>query len=291
MYSAQNIKELREKTGAGMLDCKNALEATNGDISKAIDWLREKGIAKANKKESRVANQGLSEIFVEGNKAVILEVNSETDFVAKNDEFKNFINMLGKELLKNNPSNMEEALEIKVNKNETLQEVLIALIAKIGEKISFRRFEIVEKSDKEVFGTYSHMGGKISVLTVVEGKDEELARDLCMHIAAMSPLYIDRDSVPNDVVEHEREMIAKEVAQEGKPENIRVKMVDGRLNKYFKEICLLEQEYVKEPDMTVLEFTNKNKVKVNTMIRYEVGEGIEKRVEDFAAEVQKQING
>lgn len=291
MFSASDIKELREKTGAGMLDCKNALQETNGDIAKAIDWLRERGIAKANKKESRIANQGLSEIFVEKNKAVILEVNSETDFVAKNDEFKNFIEMLGKELLKNSPSNMEEALEIKVSSGETVQETLVALIAKIGEKISFRRFEVVEKTSDEVFGVYSHMGGKITVLSVVTGSNEELARDLSMHIAAMNPLYINREVVPQDVVDHEREMISKEVENEGKPENIREKMVEGRLNKYFKEICLLEQAFVKEPDMTVLDFVKKNNIEINKMIRYEVGEGIEKKVEDFAEEVQKQING
>lgn len=291
MFSASDIKELREKTGAGMLDCKNALQETNGDIAKAIDWLRERGIAKANKKESRIANQGLSEIFVEKNKAVILEVNSETDFVAKNDEFKNFIEMLGKELLKNSPSNMEEALEIKVSSGETVQETLVALIAKIGEKISFRRFEVVEKTSDEVFGVYSHMGGKITVLSVVTGSNEELARDLSMHIAAMNPLYINREVVPQDVVDHEREMISKEVENEGKPENIREKMVEGRLNKYFKEICLLEQAFVKESDMTVLDFVKKNNIEINKMIRYEVGEGIEKKVEDFAEEVQKQING
>lgn len=273
-----------------MLDCKNALEESKGDISKAADWLREKGIAKATKRESRIANQGLSEIFVEKNKAVILEVNSETDFVAKNEEFKNFINVLGKALLKAAPTTMEEALEVKIAK-ETVQDTLVALVAKIGEKISFRRFEIVEKSKDEFFGVYNHMNGKINVLTVIEGGSEELARDLSMHIAAMRPLYIDRDSVPSDVVNHEKEMLTKEVENEGKPENIRAKMVEGRLNKYFKEICLLEQEYVKEPDMTVLDFTKKNNLKVNKMIRYEVGEGIEKKVEDFAAEVQKQING
>lgn len=290
MFSANDIKELREKTGAGMLDCKNALQENNGDISKAMDWLRERGIAKANKKESRIANQGLSEIFVEGNKALILEVNSETDFVAKNDEFKNFITMLGKEIIKNNPTNMEEALKIKVDGKDTIQETLVALIAKIGEKISFRRFEIVEKQDNESFGVYSHMGGKITVLTVVEGK-EEIAKDLSMHVAAMNPICIDRESVPEDVINHEREMITKEVENEGKPEAIKQKMVEGRINKYYKEICLLEQPFVKEPDLTVLDFIKKNNAKINKMIRYEVGEGIEKKVEDFAAEVQKQMNG
>lgn len=291
MFSAKDVKDLREKTGAGMLDCKKALEASEGNMDKAIDWLREKGIAKASKKESRIAAEGLSEIFVDGNKAVILEVNSETDFVAKNDDFKNFLTKVGNEILKKEVTTMEDALNLKLEDGQTISEYLIALIAKIGEKLSFRRFEFVRKNDSEVFGVYSHLGGRISVLTVLEGANESVAKDVSMHAAAMRPLYMNREEVPSLVLEHEKEIIKEQAVNEGKPQDIAEKMVAGRINKYYKEVCLLEQEFIKDSDKSVGQFVKDNKGEVKKMIRYEVGEGIERRSDDFAEEVMKQING
>ena len=290
MFSASDIKELREKTGAGMLDCKKALEEASGDMAKAVDWLREKGISKAAKKESRIAAEGLSEIIVNGNKAVILEVNSETDFVAKNDEFKKFIGIVGNAIVNSDVTTMEEALELSTSEGK-ISEYLVNLVAKIGEKISFRRFELVTKSDDEVFGTYSHMGGKISVLTVLSGANSEVARDVSMHAAAMRPGYITSNEVPEDVIEHEKGIIKEQAINEGKPAEIAEKMVNGRINKFFKEICLVEQPFVKDPDVTVGEYVKNNGGEIKTMVRYEVGEGIEKRKDDFASEVMSQVNG
>jgi len=290
MFSASDIKELREKTGAGMLDCKKALEEANGDMDKAVDWLREKGISKAAKKEARIAAEGLSEIIIKGNKAVILEVNSETDFVAKNEEFKNFVNIVGNAIIDNNAKTMEEALNVQTE-NGTISEYLVSLIAKIGEKISFRRFELVEKTDSEVFGSYSHMGGRISVLTVLDGANSDVARDVSMHAAAMRPNYITSNDVPEDVIEHEKGIIKEQAINEGKPADIAEKMVNGRINKFFKEICLVEQAFVKDPDVTVGGFVKNNGGEIKAMVRYEVGEGIEKRKDDFASEVMSQING
>ena len=290
MFSAADVKELREKTGAGMLDCKKALEASEGDMTKAIDWLREKGIAKASKKESRIAAEGLSEILVDGNKAVILEVNSETDFVSKNEAFTNFIKVVGNAILNSGVTTMEDALNIKLEDGQTISETLVALIAKIGEKLSFRRFELVEKNDNEVFGVYSHLGGKISVLTVVEGANAEVAKDVSMHAAAMRPLYMTRDEVPAEVLEHEKEIIKEQAINEGKPAEIAEKMVTGRINKYYKEVCLFEQEFIKDSDKSVEQYVKANNGTIKKMVRYEVGEGIEKRNDDFAEEVMKQMN-
>ena len=290
MFSASDVKTLREKTGAGMLDCKKALEETKGDMDAAVDYLREKGIAKAAKKESRIAAEGLTEILVDGNKAVIIEVNSETDFVAKNEEFKNFISVVSKAILNSGVKTMEEALEVETE-NGKVSEYLVNLVAKIGEKLSFRRFELVEKTDKDVFGCYSHMGGRISVLTVVEGANEDVAKDVSMHVAAMNPGYLNREEVPADVIEHEKGIIKEQAMNEGKPAEIAEKMVMGRINKYYKEVCLLEQPFVKDPDLTVETFVKNNGGTIKSMIRYEVGEGIEKRQDDFAAEVMSQVNG
>ena len=290
MFSASDIKALREKTGAGMLDCKKALEETKGDMDAAVDYLREKGIAKAAKKESRIAAEGLTEIVVNGNKAVIVEVNSETDFVAKNEEFRTFISIISNAILNSDAKTMEEALNIETE-NGTISEYLVNLVAKIGEKISFRRFEVVEKTDKDIFGCYSHMGGRISVLTVIEGSNEDVAKDVSMHVAAMNPGYLNRDEVPADVIEHEKEIIKEQAMNEGKPADIAEKMVMGRINKYYKEVCLLEQAFVKDPDLNVETFVKNNGGTIKSMIRYEVGEGIEKRKDDFASEVMSQVNG
>ncbi|MBA2870833.1 elongation factor Ts [Anoxybacillus calidus] len=288
--TAQMVKELREKTGAGMMDCKKALTETNGDMEKAIDWLREKGIAKAAKKADRIAAEGTTLIEMEGNTAVILEVNSETDFVAKNEGFKTLVKELAAHLLKNKPATVEEALQQKMDNGATVEEHINAAIAKIGEKITLRRFEIVEKGDNAAFGAYLHMGGRIGVLTLLEGTtNEEVAKDVAMHIAAINPKYVSRDQVSQEEIAREREVLTQQALNEGKPESIVAKMVEGRLNKFFEEICLLEQSFVKNPDMKVRQFVESNGATVKSFVRYEVGEGIEKRQDNFAEEVMNQV--
>ena len=290
MFKASDVKELREKTGAGMLDCKKALEATEGNMEAAVDWLREKGIAKAAKKESRIAADGLCQVKTEGNKAVILEVNSETDFVAKNEEFTNFVDYLVDVVLNNDLATVEDVMNYN-DGGETISEKLAALVAKIGEKISFRRFDVITKSDEEIFGTYKHMGGKIITVVVVKGGTEEVAKDVAMQACAMNPTALNREGVPADVVEREAHIIKEQVMAEGKPENIAEKMVTGRLNKFYKEICLVEQDFIKDSSMTVADYVKNNGGEIVSMIRYAVGEGIEKRQDNFAEEVMAQING
>ena len=289
MFKASDVKELRDKTGAGMLDCKKALEATNGNMSEAIDWLREKGISKAEKKASRVAAEGLCKIVTDGNKAVILEVNSETDFVAKNEEFTNFVDYLANTILTNNLKTHEEVLAFADN-GETIETKLVALTAKIGEKLSFRRHELITKNDNEVFGSYLHMGGKIGALVVLANTSEEVAKDVAMHVAAMAPVCATRSDVPADMVDHESKVIKEQVMNEGKPADIAEKMVTGRLNKFYKEICLEEQEFIKDSSVNVGTFVKNNGGSIVSMIRYAVGEGIEKKEENFADEVMSQIN-
>ena len=290
MFKASDVKELREKTGAGMLDCKKALEATEGNMEAAVDWLREKGIAKAAKKESRIAAEGLCQVKTEGNKAVILEVNSETDFVAKNEEFTNFVDYLVDVVLNNDLATVEDVMNYN-DGGETISEKLAALVAKIGEKISFRRFNVITKSDDEIFGTYKHMGGKIITVVVIKGGNEEVAKDVAMQACAMNPTALNREGVPADVVERESHIIKEQVMAEGKPENIAEKMVTGRLNKFYKEICLVEQDFIKDSGMTVADYVKNNGGEIVSMIRYAVGEGIEKRQDNFAEEVMAQING
>ena len=288
MYKITDVKELRERTGAGMMDCKKALEACDGDIDKSIDWLREKGIAKAAKKESRIAAEGLCQIKTEGNTAVIVEVNSETDFVAKNAEFTSFVDYIVDQLLKNDVETLEEALEIK-DGGETINDKLIALVAKIGEKISFRRFKKVTKNDDEVFGTYKHMGGKIGTIIVVKGANEEVAKDVAMQTAAMNPTALNRAGVPAEDVERESKVIKEQVMAEGKPEEIAEKMVVGRLNKFYKEVCLEEQAFIKDSGVSVKDYVKNNGGEIVSMTRFAVGEGIQKREENFAEEVMSQI--
>ena len=291
MYTVSDVKELREKTGAGMMDCKKALEACEGSMDKAVDWLREKGIAKAAKKESRIAAEGLCKIKVEGNTAVMVEVNSETDFVAKNTEFTGFVDYLLDEILKNDVKTNEDVLAIK-DGEETISDKLVALTAKIGEKLSFRRFEKVTKADDETFGTYTHLGGKIGTIIVVKGANEEVAKDVAMQAAAMSPVALTREGVPAEMVEHEREVVTEQVKNEsaGKPENIIEKMVNGRIDKFYKEIVLEEQAFIKENKLTVSKYVSDNGGEIKSMVRFAVGEGIEKRQENFADEVMSQIN-
>ncbi|MDM5297960.1 translation elongation factor Ts [Bacillus pumilus] len=288
--TAQLVKELRQKTGAGMMDCKKALTETDGDIEKAIDLLREKGIAKAAKKADRIAAEGLTITKTDGNTAVILEVNSETDFVAKNEGFQALLNELADHLLAAKPATVEEAHASKMENGSTVEEYITSAIAKIGEKITLRRFSVITKEDNAAFGSYLHMGGRIGVLAVLDGTtDEELARDIAMHVAAVNPKYISRDQVSEEEANREREVLTQQALQEGKPENIVAKMVEGRLNKFFEEICLLDQAFVKNPDEKVKQVVGAKKATVQTYVRYEVGEGIEKRQENFAEEVMSQV--
>ena len=289
MITASLVKDLREKTGAGMLDCKKALEATNGDFNAAVDWLREKGISTANKKASRIAAEGMTDILVEGNKAVIVEVNSETDFVAKNPEFKELVKEILNALIKNNAKTLEEALELPSSEG-TINDLIVAKTAKIGEKLSFRRFEVVEKTDNQLFGTYIHMGSKIGVLLVINGSNDEVCHNVAMHVAAMRPTCLRRDEVKAEDIEREKAVLKEQAINEGKNPEIAEKMVEGRLNKFYKEICLEEQEFVMNTDINVGTYVKNNGGELVKMIRYEVGEGMQKREENFAEEVAKQMN-
>ena len=270
--NAKLIKELRDISGAGMMDCKKALEENDNDIKKATEWLREKGIAKAAKKAGRIAAEGLSTVITEGNKAVILEINCETDFVAKNEKFQNFVNEVARTILNSNAKTNEEALALPCE-DGTLNDALL------------------EKSDDQNFGAYIHMGGKISVLTLLDGANEEVAKDVSMHAAAMRPEYVKKEQVPEEQVEHEKKILTEQAIAEGKPANIAEKMVMGRINKFYKEICLEEQEFVKDNSVSVAKYVSNNGGKIIDVIRYEVGEGLEKRQENFAEEVAAQMNG
>ena len=288
--TASMVKDLREATGAGMMDCKKALAEVNGNMDEAINWLREKGIAKSAKKESRIAAEGLANIYVDGNTAVIVEVNSETDFVSKNEEFKTMIDTIGNALLKSDAKTVDEAKEISTSEG-TIGELIINKTAKIGEKLSLRRFEIVKKNDDENFGAYIHMGGKIATLTVIKGANEEVAKDVAMQSAAMKPLYVFPSEVPADVLDNERAVLKEQAMNEGKPADIAEKMVEGRINKFYKEICLAEQAFIKDGDISVAKYVTNNGGEIKSMIRYEVGEGMEKRCDNFAEEVMNQVKG
>lgn len=290
MISASLVKELREKSGAGMLDCKKALEQTNADIEKAMDYLREKGIATAAKKSERIAAEGTSVILIKDNDAVIVEVNSETDFVAKNIEFKELVDTIANSIIDNNPKTIEDVLNL-TSDGTSINDILIAKTSKIGEKLSFRRFEKVTKTDDQIFGSYIHLGGKIAVLTLIEGGNDEVAKDVAMHAAAMRPIYVSKEDVPQEEVERERSVLKEQAINEGKPAEIAEKMVEGRIRKYYEEICLTEQAFVKDGDLKVSEFLKNNDSKIIKMVRYEVGEGMQKREDNFAEEVAKQIEG
>ena len=288
MITAKQVSELRNLTGAGMMDCKKALSETDGNIEAAVDWLREKGIAKSAKKASRIAAEGLANIYVNGNKAVIVEVNSETDFVSKNEEFTNMIDTIGEAILKSSAKTIEDALALPCDEG-TINDLIIAKTSKIGEKLSLRRFELIEKNDNEAFGTYLHMGGKIAVVTVAENVSEDVARDVAMQAAAMKPQYLSENDVPEDVVARESEVFKTQAMEEGKPAEIAEKMVAGRIKKFFKEICLLNQAFIKDGDIDVKTYVKNNGGVVTSMVRYEVGEGMQKREENFAEEVMSQI--
>ncbi len=291
--TASMVKELREKTGAGMLDCKKALEAANCDMEEAIKWLREKGIAKAEKKASRVAAEGLCNVVVKGNQAVVYEVNSETDFVAKNQKFIDLLNQIGEAIVNSDAKCTDCALQLEVN-GKSLNEVILEASGTIGEKLSLRRVQRIVKTDSQVFGIYKHMGGTIVTLSVLDGSDEEAAKDVSMHVAAMSPKYVSKEDVSAEELQKEREILLAQAMNENeqsakpKPQQIIEKMVEGRLNKELQEMCLLSQQFVKNPDQTVEAYVSSKKCAVKSFVRLAVGEGIEKREDDFAAEVAAQ---
>ena len=287
--TAAQVKELRELTGAGMMDCKKALVECEGDVKKAIDWLREKGISKAAKKEGRTAAEGLSKVVVKGNRAAVVEINSETDFVAKNDKFLALLDEAVNAILDSNAKTVDEALALTVGEG-TLNDAVVNATAIIGEKIKLRRFEIVEKNDDEIFGTYMHNGGQISALTVVKGtQDAQIAKNMAMQVASMTPTYVSRKDMPADIVEHERqiqtELVNNDEALANKPEKVKTGIVEGRLSKSLQEMCLVDQIFFLNQDQKCGQYLKENGAEVVKFVRYKVGEGIEKRVDDFAAEV------
>lgn len=287
--TAAQVKELRELTGAGMMDCKKALVECEGDVKKAIDWLREKGISKAAKKEGRTAAEGLSKVVVKGNRAAVVEINSETDFVAKNDKFLALLDEAVNVIIDSNAKTVDEALALTVGEG-TLNDAVVNATAIIGEKIKLRRFEIVEKNDDEIFGTYMHNGGQISALTVVKGtQDAQIAKNMAMQVASMTPTYVSRKDMPADIVEHERqiqtELVNNDETLANKPEKVKAGIVEGRLSKSLQEMCLVDQIFFLNQDQKCGQYLKENGAEVVKFVRYKVGEGIEKRVDDFAAEV------
>ena len=283
--TAALVKELREITGAGMMDCKKALVECEGDKDKAIDYLREKGIAKAAKKAGRIASEGVVAAASNGSTACIVEVNSETDFVAKNENFQNLVKKIAEHIVATKPADMD-ALNASELDGKTVADVMTEAVASIGEKLSLRRFEVYTSEDGKL-ATYIHMGGKIGVIVELSGGADELGKDVAMQIAAAKPQCIGRDDVDADALAHEREVLRKQALEEGKPEKIVEKMVDGRINKYYKEVCLVEQEFVKDSDKTIKDILAG--VEVRRFARFEMGEGLEKKNEDFAAEVAAQM--
>ena len=293
MVTASQVKDLREKTGAGMMDCIKVLTETDGDIEKAIELLRERGIAKAAKKSSRVAAEGLVAAYVseDGKVGAVVEVNAETDFVGKNEEFKNFVNDVAKQIVEKNPANVEELLAQPsiAESDKTVQEVLTNKIATIGENMTIRRFERFESTG--IVASYIHGDGKIGVLVDMENATPELAKDICLQIAAAKPEFLNRESVTAERVEKEMEILKAQAMNEGKPAAIAEKMVQGRINKFYGEICLLEQDFVKDPDIKINKLLESKGAKINNFARLEKGEGIEKVEENFAEEVMKQVQG
>lgn len=290
--TAKQVKELRERTAAGMMDCKKALTATNGDMEKAIDWLRENGLAKSAKKAGRVAAEGLTRVAVDGNTAVIFEVNSETDFVSKNDQFLELLDTIQAALAANQPATVEEALQIELPSG-TINDLILSATATIGEKIMLRRLAIVNKTDDQTFGAYMHNKGAISALVVLNGASAEVAKNIAMQVASMRPLYVSQSDIPADVIAHETEVQKKIMAEDpklaGKPEKMIEGILKGKVSKHFQEECLLDQEYFLESKKKVSAYLKENGASVVEFIRFQVGEGIEKKEEDFAAEVAAQM--
>ncbi|QYA43430.1 translation elongation factor Ts [Macrococcoides bohemicum] len=288
--TAQLVKQLRERTGAGMMDCKKALTETNGDIDAAVDYLREKGIAKAAKKADRIAAEGTTYVASKGNDAVLLELNSETDFVARNEGFQALVKEIADHILATKPADLDALMASEIEADKTVEVKMNEAISTIGEKLTLRRFVLVSKTDADTFGEYLHMGGRIGVLALVENStDAEGAKDVAMHIAALNPKFVSREQVSAEELEHEKNVLKQQALNEGKPENIVEKMVEGRLRKYLEEICAVDQPFVKNPDQTVAEFLKSKGGTLKSFVRYEVGEGIEKRQDNFADEVMGQM--
>lgn len=289
---ASQVKELREKTGAGMMDCKKALTETDGDVAKAIDWLREKGIAKSAKKAGRIAAEGLTRVATDGNTGVVFEVNSETDFVAKNEQFLHLLDVIEKAMLAAKPASTEEALAVETAEG-TVNDLIVNATATIGEKISFRRVAVVEKADDEVFGSYMHMGGTISALAVVKG-DATVAKNIAMQVASMNPVYATEADIPADAFEHEKQlqmqMMKEDPKMAGKPEKVLENILKGKVKKHFKDQCLADQEFFLDTKKSVTQYLKEEKSEVKSFVRFQVGEGMEKKEEDFAAEVAAQMN-
>lgn len=295
MITASQVKELREKTGAGMMDCKKALTECDGDMAKAVDWLREKGISKAAKKEGRIAAEGLTRVATKGNTGILFEVNSETDFVAKNEQFLHLLDVIQNAILDTKAADVDAVLTTSTPEG-TIADLITNATATIGEKITFRRVSVVEKADDEFFGSYMHMGGKISALAVLKGEtNETVAKNIAMQVASMAPTYVSQSDIPGDVVEHERElqlqMMKADPKMAGKPEKVLQGILKGKVDKHFKDQCLLDQEFFLDPKMKVVNFLKDNKVELVSFVRYQTGEGIEKREENFAEEVMSQIKG
>jgi len=288
MITAEIVKELREKTGAGMMDCKKVLTETNGDMEKAIELLRERGIAKAAKKSDRIAAEGLVYAYVTEDQkvGVVVEVNSETDFVAKNEEFQKFVADIAVEIAKQNPANVEELLEKSLN-GKTVKEVLTDKIATIGENMSIRRFARFES--EALVESYIHGNGKIGVLVELTKPEKELAKDICMQVAAAKPEYLNRTEVPAEVLNKEMEVLKAQAINEGKPAQIAEKIVQGRIGKFYSEVCLVDQEFVKNPDIKIEQLVKEKGTEIVRFVRFEKGEGLEKKEENFAEEVMKQI--
>ena len=292
MITAALVKELREKTGAGMMDCKKALTETDGDIAKAIDWLRQKGISKAAKKADRIAAEGLSKVVIDGNKAIVVEINSETDFVAKNEQFLELLDKTCKTLINANATSVEEALTVAVD-GGTLNDLFVNATATIGEKITLRRFVVLTKTDDQVFGAYMHMGGKISAVVVANGAKADVAKDMAMQVASMNPQYVSRANMPAEVVEHEtnvqKEILKNDPKLASKPEKVLAGIIEGRVSKTLQEMCLVDQLFFKNQDIKCGQYLKENGMEVVSFVKYTVGEGLEKREENFAEEVAKQM--
>ncbi|MGY4104286.1 translation elongation factor Ts [Ignavigranum ruoffiae] len=287
--SAKQVKELRDMTGVGMMAAKKALMEVDGDIDKAVDFLRAKGVDTMAKKADRIAAEGLAATYVSGNTAAIVEVNSETDFVAKNESFQEMVEKIVKTIVEQKPADNEAVLGLDVD-GQTVKDLIIENTSKIGEKLSFRRFAILEKTDNDVFGEYIHAGGRIAALVLVEGmQDEEMAKDVAMHVAAINPQYVSADQVPQEVYDHEKQIQTEKSLAEGKPANIVEKMVEGRMGKFLAEISLVDQPFVKDSALTVAKYLAEKGGKAKSFVRFEVGEGMEKRNDDFAAEVASQM--
>lgn len=283
--TAAIVKELRERTGAGMMDCKKALVATEGDMEKAIDFLREKGLSQAAKKAGRVAAEGAVVAYVaeDGKTGAIVEVNCETDFVGKNENFQALAKSIAELIVKTNPADVDALLASEMD-GKTVKDVVTEAIAKIGENISVRRFVRYESAEGKVY-SYIHGGGKIGVLVDMKGGDAELGKDIAMQVAAANPQFLNRNEVPDSELEHEKDILTEQARNEGKPENIIAKMVMGRINKYYKEVCLVDQEFIRDGDLTISKLLKSKNADVARFARFQLGEGIEKKQENFADEV------